>query len=84
MAIIAGSDIVRDSGAAHWYRVASVGLAVAGLLCFALLAVDSVTPAIGVLAVGALERGSVYSIIVGQMFTAVFLVRSARHTVSGV
>jgi hypothetical membrane protein len=73
VAILAGSAIIRNAGAAHWYRVASLGLAVLGLLSFMVLVIDSKTAAIGVLPDGVWERGSVYSIIVWQMFTASYL-----------
>jgi hypothetical membrane protein len=84
MAILAGSAIIRSAGASAWYRTVSIALAVLGLLSLVMLVVDSRSAAISVLPDGAWERGSVYSIIVWQMFTPVFLVRSARHTVSGV
>ena len=78
-AILAGSAIVRNSGAAPWYRAASIGLAVVGLLSFIMLVVDSSTAAISVLPVGVWERGSVYSIIAWQMFTAGYLLRTTHR-----
>jgi len=75
VAILAGSAIVRDAGAAQWYRGASLGLAVLGLLSCAMLVIDSRTAGLNVLPDGAWERGSVYSIIVWQVFTAIHLVR---------
>jgi hypothetical membrane protein len=85
MAILAGSAMIRDAGAAPWYRTVSVGLAVLGLLSLAMLVVDSRSAAISVLPDGAWERGSVYSTIVWQVFSAAYLLCSARrHTGSGV
>ena len=82
LAILAGSAIIRSAGIAAWYR--TVSLAVLGLLSLAMLVVDSRSAAISVLPDGAWERGSVYSIIVWQVFTAVLLLRSRHHTGSGV
>ena len=84
LAILAGSAIIRSAGAAAWYRTVSIALAVLGLVSLAMLVVDSRSAAISVLPDGAWERGSVYSIIVWQVFTAVLLVRSRHHTRSGV
>ena len=84
LAILAGSAIIRSAGVAAWYRTVSIALAVLGLLSLAMLVVDSRSAAISVLPDGAWERGSVYSIIVWQVFTAVLLLRSRHHTGSGV
>lgn len=75
MAILAGSAVLGNFGAPRWYRAASLGLAVLGLLSFVMLLIDSKTVAISVLPDGAWERGSVYSILVWQMFTAACLLR---------
>ena len=77
MAILAGSAIIRSAGAARWYRAASVGLAVLGLVSLTMLGINSKVEAISVLPDGVWERGSVYSIIVWQMVTAVVLWRSS-------
>ncbi len=79
MAILAGSAIVRSAGAAQWYRVASLGFAAVGLLSFLMLIIDSRTGAVNVLPDGVWERGSVYSIILWQMFTAAYLVHPNRR-----
>jgi hypothetical protein len=77
-AILAGSSILRNANAPQWYRVASIGLAVLGLLSFVMLVVDSKTAAISILPDGVWERGSVDSIIVWQVFTAAYLLTGSR------
>jgi hypothetical protein len=73
MAIVTGSALARDAGAAQWFRAASLGLAVLGLLSFLMFVVDLTNAAVDILPAGVWERGSVYSTIVWQMFTAVYL-----------
>ena len=70
MAILVGTAIAR---------AASLGLAVLGLLSFMTLVIDSKSAGIRVLPDGAWERGSVYSIIVGQMFTAAYRLRRTHR-----
>lgn len=77
-AILAGSSIVHDAGGPRWYRAASIGLAVLGLLSFVMLAVDSKTSAVNIVGHGAWERSSVYSIIGWQLLTAAYLLVRGR------
>jgi hypothetical membrane protein len=79
LAIMAGSNLVRNAVATQWYRAASLGLAGLGLLSFTMLVIDSMTTAIRVLPGGAWERGSVYSIIAWQVLTGGYLIRLARR-----
>ena len=74
-AILAGSAILRHASASRWYRAASCGLAAFGLMSLAMVVVGSTTTAIIVLPHGVWERGSVYSIIGWQIFTAAYLLR---------
>lgn len=83
-AILAGSAIVRNVGGAQWYRAASVGLAVLGLLNFLMFVIDSATASMSILPGGVWERSSVYSIIVWQMFTAAYLLAGNQLTAPGV
>ena len=55
MAILAGSTIVRNAGAPQWYRGASLGIIVLGLLSSAMLVIDSRTAATNVMPDGAWE-----------------------------
>ena len=55
MAILAGSTIVRTAGAPQWYRGASLGIVVLGLLSSAMLVIDSRTAATNVMPDGAWE-----------------------------
>jgi len=77
IAILAGSAIVRNAGAGQRYRAISVVIGVLGLLSFAMLVINSTTGVTSLLPEGVWERGSVYSIIVWQMYTAVYLMRLA-------
>lgn len=77
-AILAGSDVLRNAGAARWYRGTSIGLAVFGLLSLMMLVVGSTTGVRVVLPEAVWERVSVYSIIAWQMYTAVFFLRPGR------
>jgi hypothetical membrane protein len=81
-AILAGSRILRNAGAARWYRGTSVGLAVVGLLSLAILVAVSTAGALLVLPEAVWERGSVYSIVGWQMFTAGYLLRRTTNTTS--
>lgn len=67
-AILAGLPIVDDIG---WYRVASRVLAAVGLIAFAALAVQTLSASVDIAPDAALERVSVYTIIVWQMLSAV-------------
>jgi hypothetical membrane protein len=69
-AIIVGSSAIRQAIAFRGYRIVSVAIAVVGFVCLALLSIN--TSKTG-LPPGALERGSVYSILAWQMFTGLLL-----------
>jgi hypothetical membrane protein len=79
VAIFAGSAILGNALAGQRYRGISVGIGVLGVLSIAMLVTDTATGATHILPAGAWERGSVYSIIVWQMFTAAYLVRFVRR-----
>jgi hypothetical membrane protein len=81
-AILAGSAILRNAGAARWYRGASVGLAALGLLSLVMLVIGSTTGALVVFPEAVWERGSVYSIIVWQMFTGAYLLHRTPDVTS--
>jgi hypothetical membrane protein len=68
-AILAGSSVVRRAGGSRSYRVVSVGLAAVGFLSLVVGWVGSKTG----LAMGAWERGSVYPILLWQLFTGGYL-----------
>ena len=72
-AIMAGSAVVRRAGGPPWYRGVSIGVATVGLLSFVLLLLRLQVAALNVVGPAVWERGSVYSIIVGQIFTAAYL-----------
>jgi hypothetical membrane protein len=69
-AIVAGSSVLTRAGAPWAYRAVSVALAVVGFLCLAAVGVNTSHAR---LPIGAWERGSVYSILVWQLFTGVYL-----------
>lgn len=73
-AIVAGSSLVRNAGGSQRYRAVSIVLAAMGFLSLLMLLVDSSSTADGLW-----ERGSVYSILVWQIFTAVYLLIMGRR-----
>jgi hypothetical protein len=77
-AIIAGCFVVRLADGPTWYRGVSVGLAVLGLFSFLMLVLEMRVPALNTLPTAVWERGSVYSIIAGQVFTAAHLLIRSR------
>jgi hypothetical membrane protein len=82
-AILAGSAVVATVGGWRWYRRISDLLAALGLLCLLMLIINSATSKTNLLADGAWERGSVYSIILWQLLTAAYLLSSRRHAAPG-
>lgn len=77
-AIMAGSAVVGGAGGPRWYRGVSIGLATLGLLSFLLLVLRLKVAALNFVAPAVWERGSVYSIIAGQIFTAAYLFVRSR------
>ncbi len=77
-AIVIGSSVVAKAVALRGYRAASVAIAVIGFVGLALLSI-AMSTAGTTLPAGAVERASVYSILVWQVFTGVVLL--ARETV---
>ena len=78
-AILAGSAVVATVGDWRWYRRISNLLAALGLLSLLMLIINSVTSAANLVADGAWERGSVYSIILWQLVTAACLLSLPRE-----
>jgi hypothetical membrane protein len=76
-AIVAGSSVVAGLVGVRWYRKTSVVLAVLGFVSFLILGQPAARPSLGIW-----ERGSVYSIMLWQIFSAVLLLarRSRRST----
>jgi hypothetical membrane protein len=74
-AIVVGSSAIRQAIAFRGYRIVSVVVAAVGFVCLALL---SVTTSKTGLPAGALERGSVYSILAWQILTGLLLLRPRR------
>lgn len=81
MAIVGGNIAViiaglgsRRIGASRSYRVASVVIGVVGIACLLTLIIDGAYGS-RVLPVGAVERGSVYSIIVWEIMTGAAILR---------
>jgi hypothetical membrane protein len=74
--IIAGFGS-RRIGASLAYRVASVIIGAVGIVCLLALIIDGANGS-RLLPVGAVERGSVYTIIVWEIVTGVVLLRSRR------
>lgn len=72
-AIVAGSSVLRCAGASRAYRALSLGLGAVGFTCAAGMRTDT-SPA--TLPIGAWERGGVYSILIWQLFTGVYLLAS--------
>lgn len=75
-AVLAGSSVLRRTGAWRPYRAVSIALGGSGLLCLAGLAFDTSHT---LLPVGVWERGSVYPIFAWQTVTAVYLLRAERR-----
>jgi Voltage gated chloride channel len=76
-AILAGSSIVRNVSG-PWYRGASGGLVLLGLLSFTLLVIGLKGSTLNILPPAVWERCSVYSITAWQMFTAAHLLTHNR------
>lgn len=74
-AILAGSSVVRRAGGSRRYRVVSVGFAAVGFLSLVVGWVGSSKTG----AIGAWERGSVYPVLLWQLFTGGYLL--ARQAV---
>lgn len=72
-AILAGSTLLVPQ--LRWYRIGSTVVAVLGFLSLALLVAN-----IGLLPVGAWERGSAYSIFLWQLLTAAVLLSRRNDT----
>ena len=72
-AILSGSSVLWRVGASRVYRLLSIALGALGFLCLAAMWVDSSQT---VLPAGIWERGSVYSILIWQIFTGGYLVRT--------
>jgi len=77
-AILAGSSVLRNAGWTPWYRNASIGFAVFGLLSLTALIIESKITTLNVLPPATWERCSVYSIIGWQIFTAAGLLARRR------
>lgn len=73
-AIVAGSSVVAGLLDVRWYRKVSVALAVLGILSFLILSQPAAQPTLGIW-----ERGSVYSVMLWQMLSAVLLLTEVRH-----
>jgi hypothetical membrane protein len=67
-AIVAGSSVVAGLVQVRWYRKASVVLAILGFVSFLILGQPAARPTLGIW-----ERGSVYSVMFWQTFSAVLL-----------
>lgn len=78
-AILAGFAVVGTIGRRRWYRGISKLVAVLGLLSLIMLMINSATMKANLLADGAWERGSVYSITLWQLLTAGCLLIVRRH-----
>jgi hypothetical membrane protein len=84
MAIVGGNIAViiagvgsRRIGAPRGYRLASVLIGVVGIACLLVLVVDGASGS-RLLPVGAVERGSVYSIVVWEIMTGLTILRFRR------
>jgi hypothetical membrane protein len=72
-AIVAGSSVVAGLVEVRWYRKASVVLAILGFVSFLILSQPAARPSLGIW-----ERGSVYSIMLWQILSAVLLLARRR------
>jgi hypothetical protein len=72
VAVLLGTRVLRQAGASGTYLAVGVALGVLGLACLLGLIFDT---SLTVLPIGIWERGSVYSIYVWQVITAVYLLR---------
>lgn len=70
-AILAGSAVLWRAGGLSAYRTVSVALAVLGFGCLVAIWIDK---SHAVLPIGIWERGSVYSILIWQTYTGVYLI----------
>jgi hypothetical membrane protein len=68
----------RHAGARPWYRSTSIVLGIVGLVCLVMLLVTSST-SITTLPEAVWERGSVYSIVGWELFTAISLIAGTRR-----
>ena len=78
-AILTGSAVVGTVSRHRWYRTISKLIAALGLLCLIMLMINAATTRAHLLPSGAWERGSVYSIIIWQLFTAACLLTGRRQ-----
>ncbi|MBV8788315.1 MAG: DUF998 domain-containing protein [Mycobacterium sp.] len=78
-AIWLGSAAIGLLARLPWYPRASKLLAVLGLSCFVMLAINSLTTKTVLLPNGIWERGSVYSITLWQLLTAVCVLIPSRR-----
>jgi hypothetical membrane protein len=77
IAILAGPAVVGAIGGPRWYRGTSKCVAALGLMCLAMLMINSVTAKAYLLPDATWERGSVYSIVSWQLLTAARLLKAA-------
>jgi hypothetical membrane protein len=80
LAILVGSAVVGAVVGLPWYRGVSGVIGALGLLCLAVLTLSSLAMTARVSAAGVWERGSVYSITMWQLLTAVGLLIGSRHS----
>lgn len=78
-AILSGSVAIKAVAGWPWYRRVSKVTAALGLSCLVMLTINSATASTYLLPDGIWERGSVYSIIVWQLLTAVCLLTPSRR-----
>ncbi|SPM39407.1 Uncharacterized membrane protein, partial [Mycobacterium numidiamassiliense] len=78
-AILAGAAVIATGDGWRWYRRISILVAALGLLSLLMLLINSVTSQTNLLPDGMWERASVYSIILWQLTTAVYLLTARRR-----
>jgi hypothetical membrane protein len=78
-AILLGPAAIGMVASWRWYRNISKLVAALGLLCLAMLMINSATANTNLLPDGVWERGSVYSIILWQLLTAACLLTTRRR-----
>jgi hypothetical membrane protein len=81
-AILVGSAIVATVGSWPWYRRISNLIGTVGPVSLMMLLINSATSKANLLPDGAWERGSVYSIILWQLVTAICLLSRRRQAAS--
>lgn len=79
-AILTGPDGIGTLAEWRWYRLASKALAALGFSSIAMLMINSATAKTVLLADGAWERGSVYTITAWQLLTAACLLTRTTRT----